>query len=71
VLNNAKNSYLTVANNDKPSTLTVPLPVGMSFWGGPGDEGMIIKFAAAYEAASKHRQAPPAFGPVAHEQGTR
>jgi amidase len=71
VLNAAKNGYLSIANNDRPSTLQWALPVGMSFWGGPGDEGVIIKAAAVYEAATKHRKAPLAFGPVAHEKSTR
>jgi Asp-tRNA(Asn)/Glu-tRNA(Gln) amidotransferase A subunit family amidase len=70
VLNAAKNSYASVANENKSSTLALPLPVGMSFWGGPGDEGVIIKVAAAYEAATKHRKAPAAFGPVVARSGT-
>jgi len=64
VLNTAKTAYATVANNDRRSTLAIPLPVGISFWAGPGDEGPVIKAAAAYEAVTKHRKAPPAFGPV-------
>jgi hypothetical protein len=43
----------------------------MSFWGGPGDEGVVIKAAAAYEAATHHRRPPAAFGPLAHEKGSR
>jgi amidase len=62
VLNAAKTGYVTAANNDRRSTLAIPLPVGISFWAGPGDEGIVIKVAAAYEAATKHRAAPPAFG---------
>jgi amidase len=69
-LNAAKNSYNSVANNDRRSTLQLPLPVGISFWAGPGDEGMVIKVASAYEAATKHRKEPPAFGPVAHRNVT-
>src|SRR5262249_26859318 len=64
-LNTAKNAYTSVANNERASTLETPLPVGISFWGGPGDEDIVIRTAAAYEAATKHRMAPPAFGPVA------
>ena len=59
----AKDGYVALANNDMPSMLPVPLPVGISFWGGPGDEGVIIRAAAAYEAATRHRKAPQAFGP--------
>jgi amidase len=71
VLNPAKTAYASVANNDRPSTLQLPLPVGISFWGGPGDEGIVIKTAAAYEAATKHRKAPPAFGAVSPKESTR
>jgi len=71
VLNPAKNGYVSVANNDKPSTLEHPLPVGISFWAGPGDEGVIIKVAAAYEAATRHRKEPPAFGSVSRKGETR
>ena len=69
-LNAAKDGYASVANDDTPSTLAIPLPVGMSFWGGPGDEGAIIKAAAAYESATRRRREPPAFGPV-RARGTR
>jgi amidase len=64
VLNPAKTSYLSAANNDRRSTLEFPLPVGMSFWAAPGDEDVVIKAAAAYEAATRHRKPPSAFGAV-------
>jgi hypothetical protein len=69
VLNAAKNTYTGGANEDRRSTLEFPLPVGIAFWGGPGDEGVVIKAAAAYEAATKHRAAPSAFGAVPHKRG--
>ena len=69
-LNAAKDGYVAVANEDMPTTLAFPLPVGISFWAGPGDEGVIIKAAAAYESASRRRKEPPAFGPV-RARGTR
>jgi hypothetical protein len=65
-LNAAKNGYVSLANNDRRSTLRFPLPAGISFWAGPGDEGVVIKVAAAYERATRHRKEPPAFGPVSH-----
>jgi amidase len=68
VLNAAKNGYIGTANNDRRSTLEIPLPVGISFWAGPGDEGVVISAAAAYEAATKHRAPPPAFGALPHKQ---
>ena len=69
-LNAAKDGYVAVANEDMPATLPFPLPVGISFWAGPGDEGVIIKAAAAYESATRRRKEPPAFGPV-RARGTR
>jgi Asp-tRNA(Asn)/Glu-tRNA(Gln) amidotransferase A subunit family amidase len=69
-LNAANDGYVTLANNDTPSTLRFPLPVGMSFWGGPGDEGVLIKAAAAYEAAARHRKEPQAFGALPARRGT-
>ncbi|MEP6919412.1 MAG: amidase family protein, partial [Acidobacteriota bacterium] len=69
-LNPGHNAYVATANEDRPSTLDSPLPIGIAFWAGPGDEGVVIKTAAAYEAATRHRAAPPAFGPLPH-RGTR
>ena len=43
------------------------LPVGVDFIARPFDEGMLFRIASAYEAATKHRRAPPDFGPVAGE----
>jgi amidase len=63
-LNAKKDNYTSVANNSKPSTLQHPLPVGISFWAGPGEEPTVIKVASIYEQATKHRMAPAAFGPV-------
>jgi Asp-tRNA(Asn)/Glu-tRNA(Gln) amidotransferase A subunit family amidase len=34
------------------------------FFGRPFAEPMLIRIAAAYEAATKHRIPPPDFGPV-------
>ena len=63
-LNAAKDAYVSAANEDRPSTLQSPMPVGISFWAGPGEEPMVLRVAASYEAATKHRKPPPAFGPV-------
>jgi amidase len=71
VLNAAKDAYVSNANEDTPSTLPFPMPVGISFWGGPGDEGVIIRAAAAYEAATRHRKEPQAFGAVPARRETR
>jgi Asp-tRNA(Asn)/Glu-tRNA(Gln) amidotransferase A subunit family amidase len=63
-LNDAKDDYITVANDTRQSLLESPLPFGISFWGGPGDEPTVLKIASIYEQATKHRAPPPAFGPV-------
>ena len=41
------------------------LPVGVDFIGRPFGEPMLLRIAAAYEAATRHRRPPPDFGPVA------
>jgi Asp-tRNA(Asn)/Glu-tRNA(Gln) amidotransferase A subunit family amidase len=58
-----KKSYRLVAGKDR-GRLNHPMPYGLLFWAGPGDEAAVLKTASAYEAASHHRDAPPAFGPV-------
>jgi Asp-tRNA(Asn)/Glu-tRNA(Gln) amidotransferase A subunit family amidase len=40
------------------------LPIGVDFLGRPFSEPVLLKIAAAYEKATKHRKAPPLFGPV-------
>jgi Asp-tRNA(Asn)/Glu-tRNA(Gln) amidotransferase A subunit family amidase len=40
------------------------LPVGVDFLGAPFSEPMLLKIAAAYEKATKHRMQPPDFGPL-------
>ena len=63
-LNEKKDNYTSVANETEQTLMAAPMPVGMSFWGGPGDEPMVLKIAATYEAATGHRAPPPAFGPL-------
>jgi amidase len=67
-LNAAKDTYVSAANEDQPSTVGSPLPIGISFWAGPGEEPMVLRVASIYEAVTKHRTAPPAFGPVRDPQ---
>ena len=43
------------------------LPVGIDFLGRPFGEPLLIKIASAYEAATRHRRPPPAFGPLPGE----
>lgn len=40
------------------------LPVGVDFVGRPFSEPVLLKIAAAYEQATKHRRPPPGFGPL-------
>ncbi len=67
VLNAAQDNYTATANEAEHSTTDAPMPVGISFWAGPGDEPVVFKVASAYEAATKHRAPPPAFGPLKTE----
>jgi Asp-tRNA(Asn)/Glu-tRNA(Gln) amidotransferase A subunit family amidase len=47
--------------------VAVALPVGVDFLARPFDEGLLVRIASAYEAATKHRRPPPEFGPLAGE----
>ena len=47
--------------------IAAKLPVGIDFLARPFDEATLLKIAAAYEAATKHRISPPDFGPVSGE----
>jgi hypothetical protein len=56
--------YVSVAS-DTPTTIPEPgLPFSLVFRTEPGKEDMLLKIASAYEAASKRRVPPPAFGPL-------
>ncbi len=56
--------YIAVAN-DQPTPLAAPgLPFSLVFRAEPGKEDLVLKIASAYEAASKRRVPPPAFGPL-------
>ena len=63
-LNDKQDAYRTVANNTDKTTMKYPMPYGLSFWAGAGEEPMVIKAASIYEQATRHRMAPPALGPV-------
>ena len=48
-----------------PTTLPPPgLPFSLVFRAEPGREDIVLKIASAYEAASRRRIPPPAFGPL-------
>jgi len=51
--------------SDAPTTIPEPgLPFSLVFRAEPGREDVLLKIASAYEAASKRRIPPPAFGPL-------
>lgn len=53
------------APSDKPTQLAAPgLPFSLVFRSEPGKEDITLRVASAYEAASKRRVPPPAFGPL-------
>ena len=53
------------AASDRPTTIPAPgLPFSLVFRAEPGREDIVLKIASAYEAASKRRVPPPAFGPL-------
>jgi Asp-tRNA(Asn)/Glu-tRNA(Gln) amidotransferase A subunit family amidase len=53
------------AESDKPTALAAPgLPFSLVFRAEPGREDVVLRIASAYEAASKRRVPPPAFGPL-------
>jgi amidase len=64
VLSPDKTRYIAT-NNNTPKTLPAPgLPFSLVFRADPGKEDLILKVASAYQAASKRRVPPPAFGPL-------
>ena len=63
VLNEDGDGYDNVTGRRR-TELDAALPVGISFWAGPGNKPLVLRVASAYEAATKHRRPPPDFGPV-------
>jgi hypothetical protein len=64
VLGPDKRRYIAT-NTDTPTELPAPgLPFSLVFRAEPGAEDRILRVASAYEAASKRRVPPPAYGPV-------
>jgi Asp-tRNA(Asn)/Glu-tRNA(Gln) amidotransferase A subunit family amidase len=51
--------------SDTPTIIPEPgLPFSLVFRAEPGREDVLLKIASTYEAASKRRVPPPAFGPL-------
>jgi len=60
--------YISVLpERTQASQLPHPMPIAITFFAGQGDEPALLQAASAYEAATKHRVPPPAFGPVPGE----
>src|SRR5262249_4245755 len=56
----------------KPTRIPEPgLPFSLVFRTEPGSEDILLRIASAYEAASKRRIPPPAFGPLAPDADLR
>ena len=54
---------LRAGASDTPTTIPAPgLPFSLVFRAEPGREDVVLKIASAYEAGSKRRVPPPAFG---------
>jgi amidase len=63
-LNDDRTRYVS-APSQTPTTIPPPgLPFSLVFRCEPGKEDILLKVASAYEAASKRRIPPPAFGPL-------
>lgn len=60
--------FYTGRTSTTPKTIDAPgLPFSINFLSEPGMEHLTIKAASAYQAASKRRVSPPAFGPLEGE----
>jgi Asp-tRNA(Asn)/Glu-tRNA(Gln) amidotransferase A subunit family amidase len=67
-LSEDKTNYVSVLPPGTPqSELPEPMPIAITFFAGQGDERTLLEVASAYEAATRHRRPPPAFGPVPGE----
>jgi len=61
----ADGTEYVAASNKTPTRVAAPgLPFSLVFRAEPGQEARLLKAASAYEAASKRRIPPPAFGPL-------
>jgi len=67
VLSKDGTKYEGAENTESTKLGGVGLPFNIAFWAEPGQESTLLKVASAYEAATHHFKAPPAFGPVKGE----
>jgi amidase len=64
-LNEDKTNYESVLPpGTQKTSLPHPMPISITFFAGQGEEPTLLKIGTAYESATHHRFAPPAFGPV-------
>jgi amidase len=64
-LDKGKTNYISVLPPGVQKTkLPHPMPISITFFAGQGGEPTLIKVGTAYETATRHRLAPPMFGPV-------
>ena len=62
---NADRTRYVSAPSHTPTAIAAPgLPFSLVFRAEPGKEDVVLKIASTYEAASKRRVPPPAFGPL-------
>jgi Asp-tRNA(Asn)/Glu-tRNA(Gln) amidotransferase A subunit family amidase len=64
-LNETRTDYRSALAGDTPkTTLPHPMPISITFFAGQGEEPALIRIGTAYEAATRHRTAPPLFRPL-------
>jgi Asp-tRNA(Asn)/Glu-tRNA(Gln) amidotransferase A subunit family amidase len=64
-LNDTATDYVSVLPpGTEESRLPKPMPIAITFFSDQGQEPMLIRVGTAYEAATRHRTAPPDFGPL-------
>jgi Asp-tRNA(Asn)/Glu-tRNA(Gln) amidotransferase A subunit family amidase len=63
VLSADKKKY-ELATGTVQSKLPHPMPISLMLWAAPEAEPALIKVASAYEAATRYRKPPAAFGPL-------
>jgi Asp-tRNA(Asn)/Glu-tRNA(Gln) amidotransferase A subunit family amidase len=69
-LNDDKTDYVSVLPPGTAATrMPHPMPISITFFAAQGDEPTLIEIGTAYESATRHRFAPPAFGPLAPRSG--
>jgi Asp-tRNA(Asn)/Glu-tRNA(Gln) amidotransferase A subunit family amidase len=62
---NAEGTRYVPVPSSTPTTIPAPgLPFSLVFRAEPGREDVLLKIASAYEAVSRRRVPPPAFGPI-------